>query len=118
MKILVVDDDRGVRVFLQYYLSELGHKVVLADRGEIALQILQQGHHFDLVITDRRMPGLLGEELIRRIKSLRNIKCIFMTADSDPDVLQVAKAAGADEVLLKPFSLEALEGALNRLERR
>lgn len=66
-KILVVDDEPGVRNLLKTMLSRKGYAPESTDNGDDALKRLG-AEHFDLVITDLRMPGLPGEELVAQLK--------------------------------------------------
>ena len=82
LKILVVDDDLSMRRILEIILETFGYDVFTASNGPEALEIyegsLEIEMNIDLLITDRQMPGMLGEELIRRIKMLNsNIKAIL-----------------------------------------
>jgi len=67
-KILLVDDDQNLREVVAYILGEAGHEVVLAGGGEEGLQRFTANRP-DLVLTDVRMPGLDGIELLRRIRA-------------------------------------------------
>ena len=79
MRILLVDDDDGVRDFTALVLEEAGYDVRVASRAEAALQ-LALGEPFDLLITDVVMPGWDGTELVRRVKQLRpELKVLFIT---------------------------------------
>lgn len=118
MKILVVDDNEKTREIVKELLLYLGHQAQATARGIEAIAMLK---HLapDIVITDRRMSGMSGEELIRRIKeSLPHLPIILMTAD----FLSIAErrviaAAGASSILSKPFSEEELERALDEVVR-
>jgi len=108
MKILVIDDDEMIRDFLEDFFSELGCEVVTAANGFEALEKVDED--IELVITDRKMPWMLGEELIRKIKLLfPKMRTILMTGDRlSEEEEKVIKAAGADEILHKPFRLAEL----------
>jgi len=107
-KILVVDDERGVRHLLWDVLSGEGFEVSMAEDGEDSLS--QLGHtRFDLVITDIHMPRLDGIELLKRMKkNSRKEKVIIMTGDvsdrrlSDPNLPTVVSQ------LEKPVSIARL----------
>lgn len=108
-RILVVDDDEGIREVLEAFLAHDGHSVSLAADGSKAQQELsRECGGYDLVITDHQMPRLLGVELVRWIKlTYPRVKVILMTAAGE-GVTSVARAAGADGVLLKPFDYDQL----------
>ena len=120
LKILVVDDNKAVRELLTVMLNEFGHEVVTAQNGQEGIAKCEKCDSFDLVITDRQMPGMLGEELIHRIKKIRpELSAILITSDCDSGLSQVAKAAGADEILIKPFQMKTMERVIkNLLERK
>ena len=113
LKILVVDDNEGIRELLETFLSYDGHKVSLATDGFQAQQaLLKENGGYDLVITDHRMPKMLGVELVRWIKmNYPEIKVILMTGDGK-EVTSVALAAGADQILDKPFDHDQLIKAI------
>jgi len=108
MKVLVVDDEKVVREFLEGLLKEFDWQVVTAVSGSEALEKFDES--IEVVVTDRRMPGMLGEEVIRKIKLLcPHVKTILMTGDRlTKEEKKVIKAAGVDEILYKPFSFVEL----------
>ena len=116
MKILVIDDDLAFREFLGeligYYSADAD--VVFAENGVQGLRIFSSNPaSFDIVFTDRRMPGMLGEEVVREIKKISpQTKVVFISGDCQKEILQVAKAAGADKILFKPLQNEELRQAL------
>jgi len=99
LKILVVDDDLGLADLLGLILEDCGHKIRVASSGEDGLKIFHQ-EDFDLLITDRNMPGMLGEEVIKKIKLLKpSTKGVLMSAmdkREEEEIRPVAMAAGAD----------------------
>ena len=118
MKILVVDDNQKTCELVKELLLYLGHQVQATARGTEAIAMLERILP-DIVITDRRMPGMSGEELIRKIKeSLPHLPIILMTADFLSNTeRKVINAAGANSILSKPFSEEELEMALDEVIR-
>jgi len=108
MKVLVVDDEVKVRHCLKGFLSDFGWEVVTAANGSEALEKFDES--IELVITDRKMPGMLGEEVIRKIKLLcPKMKTVLMTGDQlTKEEEKVIKAAGADKILHKPFRFTEL----------
>jgi CheY-like chemotaxis protein len=121
MKILIIDDDEDIRILLREFLEEwfklCGQevKVILAKDGEEGLAIFRKSPtDFKLIITDRRIPRMSGEELIRNVRLMKiNVKTILISGD--PDIIPVAKAAGANEVLSKPFNLKDLKKIIQKL---
>jgi len=103
-RILVVDDEEGLREFLAEALEDDGHTAVAAADGEEALALVRaQG--FDLVLTDLRMPGLDGLELLRRLRSEQpETEVLMLTAHGSVDAAVEAMKLGAFDFLQKPIS--------------
>lgn len=101
-RILVVDDNKTIRELIkEIIVLVMGYKVILASNVKEAIRVISE-KRVDLVITDRNMPGILGEELIRHVKiNHPEIKIILISSDLSPEVKKVALAAGADMVMEK-----------------
>src|SRR5215472_8423050 len=119
-RILIADDAPALRVLLQRCIELGGHEAVVATDGSEAIEILHSGQRIDAVVTDHRMPGASGVEVIteaHRIDPL--LPCVIVTAHDDLDLAVEAMRAGADAFLPKPFRPEHLLAVLDRtLERR
>ena len=76
-KILVADDRGGARLLLNKVFTEKGHQVKEASDGKAALKLLQETH-FDLVLTDLRMPGIDGMALLQKAKEINPILPVMM----------------------------------------
>jgi YesN/AraC family two-component response regulator len=86
MLILLVDDEPLTRMGVGMVLEELGHEVIKASLGTQALQILQDNPNVELLMTDFRMPGLTGLQLIEKARELRpELKAVLMTGYSSTD---------------------------------
>jgi response regulator RpfG family c-di-GMP phosphodiesterase len=119
-RILVVDDDRSVREFLMSTLAAEGHQVVAAEGGQRGIELFRDGA-FDLVITDVRMPGTTGLELLRTIKRQSpDVEVIVVTAHASLDTAIEALRDGAYDLITKPLpDIEALFRVVRRaLEKR
>ena len=114
-RILVVDDDAGVRWVTVECLREIGHFVAEADNGRAALAILERGDPCDLVVMDQLMPGLLGTEAVRLARIKRpQLKVLFVTGYADKFELEGA----TDPLIMKPFKPAALaEAVRNALQQ-
>ena len=110
--ILLVDDDPAIRDITESRLTSIGFRVVTAVNGLHAMQRLKGAvEPINLVITDLHMPGQNGLDLISNIKSspdFKHIPVITLTGNLDIEVLKAAKIKGAQEVLVKPVSFQAL----------
>jgi two-component system response regulator PilR (NtrC family) len=106
-RILVVDDDRGVREALAEFLLSLGYVVVGVQSGEEALTEYGKSD-FDVVMADLIMPNMDGMELLRRIREIKNNDVIFLMITGHPSVGTAVEAInrGADDYITKPFHLE------------
>ncbi len=111
-KVLVVDDDNSMRLAIAESLEICGYQVSAADNGEEALSLFKI-NRFDLVITDMRMPGMTGMEVLRNVKEhSAQTPVILITAYGTVSTAVEAMKAGAAEFIMKPFSLEDLESAV------
>jgi two-component system, cell cycle response regulator len=110
MRVLVVEDDTLSRLITEAAVMKLGHAVLTAANGEEAWQMFQ-ANQFDVVISDRCMPILSGDDLCRRIRrhpSSVYPYFIFLTAQRDKSLILEGMDAGADDYLLKPFDIDEL----------
>lgn len=106
--ILIVDDEPNYLIVLSELLKEEGFETLTAQRGEDGLRIVEETD-LDLVITDMRMPGMDGVELLRAIKSYNpNLPVIMITAFGEVEKAVIAMKAGAYNYLVKPFNNEEL----------
>ena len=105
-KILVVDDDPEVREILAETLVEFGYGVTQAGSGEEALPVLEARPDIDLVITDVRMPGMSGLELVEQARARRvGLKVIVISGYFLPQPIAV-------RFLKKPFHMQELASAV------
>lgn len=113
-KLLLVDDEEGIRKVLGISLADLGYQMYSAADGEQGLQMFRQ-HHPDLVITDIKMPVMDGIELLKKIKVENpDTEVIVLTGHGDMDLaIQCLKLEAVDFVT-KPVDDDALEIALKR----
>ncbi len=113
--LLVVDDERNIRVRLAGFFESCGHSVKTADNGEQALDLLSRGARIDVVLTDYKLAQLNGLELLERIKRHSpETPVILMTAYGTIENAVAAMKAGAYDYLAKPFSLEQIQHVVER----
>jgi DNA-binding NtrC family response regulator/anti-sigma regulatory factor (Ser/Thr protein kinase) len=108
--ILVVDDDARVRLGVQHYLENAGHRVHCAEDGSAALSILKRTElAVDLLLTDVALPDLGGPELAREACSLRpNLPVVFMSGHAPTSLLGSASVPAGATLLRKPFDQAVL----------
>ncbi len=107
MNILIVDDEKKLGVLFSRALRGAGFSAKAVETGERAIESLEQG--FDLVITDMKMPGMNGIELLRKIKEdYPDTVVVMMTAHGTVETAVEAMKAGAYDFLLKPFPTDEL----------
>jgi DNA-binding response OmpR family regulator len=112
--ILVVDDEAAIRYSVSKTLQRLKYTVREAASGEEALEALK-GNWFDVVLTDIRMPGIDGVELVRRIKQADpDIVVILMTAYPNLSTAVEALRLGAHDYLIKPSSSQDIRLSVER----
>ena len=118
-RIVLVDDDDGSRAAMATGLRRVGYEVDEFDAGEPALAAFEAEEPADVLITDVRMPGMDGYELVRRVRALRpGIAVLMVTAFGDVDGAVQALQGGADDYLTKPVNLVELRKRVElQLER-
>ncbi len=117
--LLIADDDPGLRESLERTLTREGYRVILASDGNAALERLRAGG-VDLVLTDLKMPGLSGIELLRAVKAIAaDVDVILLTAFGTVEEAVKAMKEGAYDFLTKPFQRAQLLRLIRQaLERR
>lgn len=116
-KILVVDDEVSIRKILETRLSLLGYKVFLASNGKEALSALAK-YKPDLIILDVMLPKIDGFDVCHEIRKDQRTPIIMLTALSDISNRVLGLNLGADDYIVKPFSLKELEARIRSVLRR
>jgi len=112
--ILIVDDDEAHRVTLQRHISSLGHRVTAASTAEEALNRFSDASP-DIVLTDVKMPGMDGFDLLRRVKaSSPSVDVILLTGYASMQAAIDAIRDGAFDFLLKPLDLDHIDEVMGR----
>jgi two-component system KDP operon response regulator KdpE len=116
-KVLVVDDDPQIIRAVRTTLHAHGHDVLSAGNGETALDVLTDAE-VDLVILDLGLPGIQGDEVIRRVRAWSDVPIIVLSVRSSQDDKVAAFDAGADDYLTKPFGMPELLARMRAVRRR
>lgn len=120
-KILIVDDEDGIREILQFNLENAGFNIECASSAEEALEILSNDHC--LILLDVMMSGMSGFQMAELLRKEKNnqIPIIFLTAKTDQNDLLTGFSAGGDDYIPKPFSINEViarvRAVLKRTER-
>ena len=118
-KILVVDDEQSMRDFLTIMLRKEGYDAVSAEDGQQACQFIEEDI-YDLIITDMKMPGMSGLDVLRHVKQVSPETFVLMiTAFSSTEDAVSAVKQGALDYLTKPFDIEKIKLVIrNALDRK
>ena len=115
--LMVVDDEPAIARLVRARLQAEGYTVITADRGEKALELLEDERP-DLIVLDLMMPGIDGFETLRRIRTESQVPVIMLTARSgDADRLK-GFSGGADDYVTKPFNPDELAARIAAVLRR
>ena len=118
MRIVLVEDNQGLRKGIAYRLGDDGHAVDLFDNGDDADRFLRQ-EDCDLVILDINLPGRDGLEILQGMRRRNDPRpVILLTARSATEDRVVGLDAGADDYLIKPFEMDELAARIRALARR
>lgn len=115
MKILVVDDEKSIRIALELGLKKLDLTVYTAETGQHGLELFKM-HNVDIVILDIKLPNLSGIEVLKHMRHL-NSQCIviMMTHLSEVNLAVQSMKLGAHDYFTKPFSLEEMVNVIKQL---
>jgi len=118
VRIMIIEDDEEMRSLLKDFFEEEGFETDSVSNGVDALRMLSKDH-FDLVITDIRMPGLTGLDILPRIRRLKpETPIIVMTAYGSDDVRRRSLERGATIYLEKPIHLSKLRTVIREMVLR
>ncbi|MET3211058.1 UNVERIFIED_CONTAM: two-component system response regulator (stage 0 sporulation protein F) [Paenibacillus sp. PvR008] len=113
-KVLIVDDQNGIRILLMEVFGSEGYETFQAANGKIALEIVEKEPP-DLVLLDMKIPGMDGLEILKHLKTMNpNIKVIMMTAYGELDMIKEATELGALMHFTKPFDIDEMRIAVNK----
>jgi DNA-binding NtrC family response regulator len=120
MRILIADDDPGTLFALKATLVSNGHQIITTNDGDQAIKFIKEekekGRALDIIITDLRMPGLNGLDLIQSAGSIfPSISTVLMTAHGDTDVEKTVMSIEGCTYLEKPFGSETIQRLIKRI---
>lgn len=115
MRALIVDDSKAMRMILERALKEVGFETDGVGHGQDALDRLNQGGQFDLMLVDWNMPVMNGYDLVCAVRAnalLGDVRIMMVTTETSLSNVEQALNAGANEYLMKPFTREVLQEKL------
>ena len=114
-RVLVVDDEEGMRQILTEYLNEFGYEVVCAANGQEAMQKYKSGH-FDIVLSDLLMRPMDGLELLGEIRKV-DPEAVFIMMTGYPSLNSAMEAMkrGARDYITKPFNIDEIRLKIDRV---
>src|SRR4051794_35669986 len=115
--VLVVEDDDGNRLLVRRVLEEDGHTVLESADGPGALRILQTAP-VDVVVLDLGLPGIDGLEVLAQIRRASAVPVLLLTARREETERVLGLDAGADDYMVKPYSVMELSARIRALLRR
>ncbi|MBQ8161575.1 MAG: response regulator transcription factor [Clostridia bacterium] len=115
--ILVIDDEKMIRESVSAFLKKQGYTCHAASCGTEGLMLFQKGG-IDCVLLDLMLPDMPGEEICRRIRALSDVPVIMLTAKNQEVDLLNGFSLGADDYVVKPFSLRELEARISAVLHR
>jgi DNA-binding response OmpR family regulator len=116
-KILIVEDEKALRETLAYNLTNQGYETTTCDDGLKALTVARQ-NTFDLILLDLMLPGMDGFEVCRILRAESNVPIMILTARDDEIDRVVGLEVGADDYMVKPFSMRELVARVKAMLRR
>ena len=107
---LVVDDDSAILRILDRYFTKKGHNILVASSVEDALTIFKQNSNIMTILSDLKMPGLDGDDLVKEIRDLgSDIPVYIMTGFPEDQKVARLHQYGVTDILIKPLDLDTLE---------
>lgn len=117
-RLLMLEDDAGLRASLRMVLEDEGYDVVEAAEAERALEVLAEQRAVDLMLVDLMLGGMDGFSFIRRARPQTEAPIVVMSARDGVEDIVAALEAGADDYVTKPFLVEEVKARLKALLRR
>lgn len=118
MNALVIDDSSTMRLILTRFLAKMGFQVVEATNGREALKRLREMGRPDLVLVDWNMPEMNGVDFVRSVRadhSFDDLPLVMVTTNTELEHVAEALEAGANEYVMKPFTMDVIREKLGLL---
>ena len=118
--ILIVEDDPDIREIMEYNLSKEGLRITCADDGKVGLRLAREKNP-DLLLLDRMLPGMAGEEICKHLRAdpeTKELPIIMITAKGEESDIVEGLTGGADDYITKPFRPAELVARTHALLRR
>ena len=117
-KLLVIEDDHKLQAALKQILGNEGYAISCAGTGEQALDLMR-GEDFDMVLTDLRLPGIDGMEVLRSVRKSRpDTSVVMMTAYASIDSAVAAMKEGAEDYVAKPFNIDQIRLVMRKVAQK
>ena len=115
-RVLVIDDDEDIVKLAKIMIGYMGYEVTATTDNLSVFDILNE-EKYSLLLLDIQMPYMNGYDICRKVREgpYKDIKIVLFTASADVDVYKKGKAAGADDVLSKPFSIDKIKDTVKRV---
>ena len=117
MKILMIEDDEAIRTGLKYYLEQEKFEVIETDNGKDSLKILID-EDISICLLDVNLPDINGFELFKKLKEIKEIPIIFLTANDLETSIVMGLDMGADDYVTKPFRARELISRIHNALRK
>ncbi|MGN1358385.1 MAG: response regulator transcription factor [Bacilli bacterium] len=117
-KILIIEDDDVIGTGLKYYLDAEDFEVYLAKTAKESLSIISNINDLNIILLDINLPDMSGFDLFKKIKEIKNIPIIFLTANDLEISIVRGLDMGADDYITKPFKARELISRINAVLRR
>ena len=117
-KILIIEDDETIRLGLKYYLEQESFEVIETDNCKDTINLLENNQKIDLILLDINLPDGDGFSLFKKIKQIKEIPIIFLTANDLEISIVRGLDMGADDYITKPFKARELISRIRNVLRR
>ena len=117
IKILMIEDDEAIRTGLKYYLEQENFEVIETDNGKDSLKILTD-EDISICLLDVNLPDINGFDLFKKLKEIKDIPIIFLTANDLETSIVMGLDMGADDYVTKPFRARELISRIHNALRK